>query len=642
MSAAARAAIAGPQRARWAPARGQKVVSIAPKRRIFSASHSFRLCFRQWESATLLRRICSISPSRAHLKQMEAISQRLKEFDPDTFQRFCFQLLKERNPELELKHIDGKAGDQGLDVFAGELFGEPAIWQCKAFPNGVGKCQRAQIKESLRTALKHSSPSHWILCLSVDMDVKARRWFEKLKKSYESRVKISDLSAQEIVNEVMHRRDLRNHFFPGAAIDVTALKRLIMKTGEISTEELEQITNANVEDYIERLKERDARFRYEIVFDGESGPPSVENTSIPPGLVMTVSDGTKKINVYARDVTSLLANPPRFKVGFTGGGISKFESLLDTGAGQEFHLDELGPITSDFPLLKSFPITPQKLIVAPSPALTQRKRSVRVIFQKSDAERIQYNLMDMSPLRVGRKEMAFAVSSKRVPLRIEYVLPIPVTPNTTTQVTIQYEDAEHDLREFRKSLDALDLLRPSGELRIVDLETDKPFIVANVELPELTEKQVRSRKLISDLVSIADRFKVDLQLPSRLLRKDLESIALLKRYMENGTIELSDISMTLVKSEENKDSLPQQFANGKGLFRYTNQQHAPVPKIFGIPINTGPIAMDVEAEIRNLPETLEMFRKARVGSGIKVSLRPLGPVRLSLLSEDHNPTAIPA
>ena len=572
---------------------------------------------------------------------MDAISQRLKEFDPDKFQRFCFQLLKERNPELELKHVDGKAGDQGLDVFAGELFGEPAIWQCKAFPNGVGKSQKAQIKKSLRTALKHFAPSHWILCLSVDMDVKARRWFEKLKKSYESRVKISDLSAQEIVNEVIHRRDLRNHFFPGAAIDVTALKRLIMKTGEMSTEELEQITDANVEDYIERLKERDARFRYEIVFDGESGPPSV-GTSIPPGLIMTVSNGTKKINVYERDVASLLANPPRFKIGFTGSGISKFESFLDTGAEQEFRLDELGPITSDFPLLKSFPITPQKLTVAPSPALTQRKRSVRVIFQKSAAERVQYNLMDMSPLRVGRKETAFAVSNKRVPLRIEYVLPIPVIPNTSTQITIQYENAKHDLREFKKSLDALDLLRPSGELRIIDLETDKPFIVANVELPELTERQVRSRKLIRDLVSIADRFRVDLQLPSRLSRKDLESIALLKRYMENGTIEMSAISMTLVKSEKNKDSLPQQFASGKGVFRYTNQQHTPVPKIFGIPINTGPIAMDVEAEINNLPETLEIFREARVGSGIRVSLTPLGPVRVSLLSEEPNPIAIPA
>jgi hypothetical protein len=112
--------------------------------------------------------------------------------------------------------------------------------------------------------------------------------------------------------------------------------------------------------------------------------------------------------------------------------------------------------------------------------------------------------------------------------------------------------------------------------------------------------------------------------------------------MENGTIEMSAISMTLVKSVKNKDSLPQQFASGKGVFRYTNQQHTPVPKIFGIPINTGPIAMDVEAELNNLPETLEIFRKARVGSGIRVSLRPLGPVRVSLLSEEPNPITIPA
>lgn len=570
---------------------------------------------------------------------MEVISQRLKELDPDTFEKFCFQLLKEKHPELEPKHVDGKSGDEGLDVFAGELFGRPAIWQCKSFPNGVGKSQKAQIKKSLRTALKNFSPAFWILCLSVDMDVKARRWFEKLKQSYESRVRISDLSSSEIVNEVIHRRSLRNHFFPGAAIDVTELKRLITKTGEMSTEELERITEANVEDIIERWKERDGRFRYEIVFDGESGPPS-PHTPIPPGLMMTLSTGTRKVNVYARDVTSLLANPPSFNVGIAGSGIAKFESFLDTGTAQEFEADEIGPLlTTDFPLLKDFPIAPQKVTVSPSPALTERKRSVRVVFQKSDAERVQYNLMEMNPVRVGRKEMAFAVSSKRVPLRIEYVVPIPVTGGTSAQITIQYEGAKHDLRELKKSLDASDLLRPSGELRIFDLETDKPFIVANVELPELNPKQIRYRALIADLVNIADRFKVELEVPPKVSKADLESISVLKRYMENGTIEVSNISITLVKSVENKDSLPEQFASGKGFFRFTNQQHDSMPKIFGTPINTGPVAMDVEAEINNLVETLEAFRKARVGGGVKMSFRPLGPARVSLFSEEPKPAA---
>src|SRR5207248_2233717 len=138
---------------------------------------------------------------------MEALSLALKALDPKTFEKFCFQLLKERHQKLELKHVDGKAGDEGLDVFAGELYGKPAIWQCKAFPDGVGESQKEQIRKSLRTALKHFSPSYWILCLSVDLDSKTSRWFEKLKKSYASKLTIGEMFATEIVNEVLHRKN---------------------------------------------------------------------------------------------------------------------------------------------------------------------------------------------------------------------------------------------------------------------------------------------------------------------------------------------------------------------------------------------------------------------------------------------------
>jgi hypothetical protein len=129
---------------------------------------------------------------------MDSLYQRLKEMDQDTFQRFCAQLLKERHPGQEIRHIEGASGDEGLDMFAGKLSSEPVIWQCKAFRNGVGDSQKEQIRKSLRTALKHFSPSWWILCLSVDMDAKSSRWFERLKKSYESKVKIGEMFASDI------------------------------------------------------------------------------------------------------------------------------------------------------------------------------------------------------------------------------------------------------------------------------------------------------------------------------------------------------------------------------------------------------------------------------------------------------------
>jgi hypothetical protein len=89
---------------------------------------------------------------------MDSLYQRLKELNPVAFQKLCFHILKERHPGLQIRHVEGAGGDEGLDIFAGDLSGRPAIWQCKSFPNGVGKSQRAKIKESLQTALKHFTP----------------------------------------------------------------------------------------------------------------------------------------------------------------------------------------------------------------------------------------------------------------------------------------------------------------------------------------------------------------------------------------------------------------------------------------------------------------------------------------------------
>jgi hypothetical protein len=66
-------------------------------------------------------RICCYVVQEERRNAMDSLYQRLKEMDPDTFQRFCFQLLKERHPGQELRHVEGASGDEGLDVFAGVL-----------------------------------------------------------------------------------------------------------------------------------------------------------------------------------------------------------------------------------------------------------------------------------------------------------------------------------------------------------------------------------------------------------------------------------------------------------------------------------------------------------------------------------------
>jgi hypothetical protein len=79
--------------------------------------------------------------------------------------------------------------------------------------------------------------------------------------------------------------------------------------------------------------------------------------------------GGKTVNVFARDVESLRADPPTVTTTFTGSGIEKFEKLVKTGVPQEFDTHELGPITSKWPLMSDVTNVGNtyKLILAPSP-----------------------------------------------------------------------------------------------------------------------------------------------------------------------------------------------------------------------------------------------------------------------------------
>jgi hypothetical protein len=67
---------------------------------------------------------------------LQALYQRLKELDRDQFEKLCFHLLKAKYPLAKVRHVEGKAGDEGIDSYAGRFGGKLVIWQCKSFANG--------------------------------------------------------------------------------------------------------------------------------------------------------------------------------------------------------------------------------------------------------------------------------------------------------------------------------------------------------------------------------------------------------------------------------------------------------------------------------------------------------------------------
>ena len=272
---------------------------------------------------------------------MNALYQRLKELDRDSFERLCFHLLKERHPGMVIKHVEGAAGDDGADTFAGSLDSNPIVWQAKAFSNGVGEVQKDQIRKSLKRALEKLSPKYWVLCLNIDLDIKSHRWWERYKKSHVCKVELGLWQGSDIVAELAHRKALCDLFFPGAALSPSDLKALVMKTDSCSDSQLAALAQETSEQWIERLKAHDARFNYQFVVSPEFSYPANTGCS-----VLDIVAGTTTVNAFARDVDALKLDPPKVSFEVKGTGLEKMRIFTETGKSQVLSSEEFGGLST--------------------------------------------------------------------------------------------------------------------------------------------------------------------------------------------------------------------------------------------------------------------------------------------------------
>jgi hypothetical protein len=98
---------------------------------------------------------------------IEQLELSLRSLGPRKFEQFCFDLLKAKYPGREIRRVEGSAGDEGIDVFSGELECGPTIWQCKSFSNAIGPSQKD--RNSSGPAKVVSQKSLRILGLGLDI-----------------------------------------------------------------------------------------------------------------------------------------------------------------------------------------------------------------------------------------------------------------------------------------------------------------------------------------------------------------------------------------------------------------------------------------------------------------------------------------
>jgi hypothetical protein len=558
---------------------------------------------------------------------MRAFKQRLKELDRETFEQLCFHLLKERHPAMEIRRVDGQSGDQGVDHFAGDLDGRPVIWQCKHFANGIANSQKEQIRESLNTLLKHFRPAEWILCLPIDMEIKTHQWFQKLAKSKAAGVTVKLMQGSDILHELIHRKSLQDQFFPGAALETGEIRALLKRSDELSPEELEIVTAENVDQYIDRLKEHDARFNYEIRFSKDSIPAQRQPV---PGLIASVSNGRHVVDVFARDLEAINRNPPQGTLTLTDTGAAKIQDLLKTGRAQHLSPDECLSFSSHFSFLSPAPAGKGfEVYVGPTRPQRESGLNLRLTFGTGPGA-IVYDLVPFEIKRAGTDELELE-SGEGFPFRMNVIVPRDLT--ATVKFKVKYDPAGLSVAALKKFVSAMDVLSTPNELEFFDLKQGKQLCKFTTGGSDKVDFEQTFRTFVADLSAVAAHYGVEFTVPRSLAPEDKEALRLLVDLVHGVKYEFDSITMTLTKTAVTPPELRDALRR-PGQFLYRQQEMLPRPVLFGIPVPTGVVESYIEcATVKGSKAFETRFAKAAIGDSVSLSLAPCGPLSVRALGK---------
>jgi hypothetical protein len=133
---------------------------------------------------------------------------------------------------------------------------------------------------------------------------------------------------------------------------------------------------------------------------------------------------------------------------------------------------------------------------------------------------------------------------------------------------------------------------------------------------------------IDRLAQISEFFQVPIRLPDpgEVSERDFDSLEFLYALASGEAVSLGSVEMTLVKSEQNLESLPNALRIPTS-FAFVHRNA--VVGLFGTEICVGSCGFYLDRVEFNDPErTLADFLKAQVGQGVRLSIKPLASARV--------------
>lgn len=183
----------------------------------------------QPDTQVTLDELSQIPTAGKGLVRLSLLGVESEEAGRERFERMITAMVREIHPTA--RAVRANPGDWGIDTFVGELSSRTnAVWQSKYFVHGVGKTQRADIRESFASVLAAAEKNgfkvkSWTLALPVDLDGPETKWWDNWRrKAQRTTGVVIELWPAASVESLLLKPDLagvRQQFFgiaPGEAL----------------------------------------------------------------------------------------------------------------------------------------------------------------------------------------------------------------------------------------------------------------------------------------------------------------------------------------------------------------------------------------------------------------------------------------
>lgn len=552
----------------------------------------------------------------------------MRDLDHETFENLCFHILKEKYPTADIKHVDGEGGDSGIDVFSGNLTDGPTIWQCKHFTRSISKAQKRQVTDSLQTALRNFRPRRWVLCVPVDLRTPAHQWFQDLTQKYASQVLIELFQGSDIENELVYRKNIREAFFPGLDLEVVRkVSEVALGKRQQTIEQLSEAMREDVNEYLRRLEEKDARFKPRLTLTSEFAPPSwpdVVTHRPEPGLVMTFHEGQKRIDFFARDHEALRLDPPRFSLVVKDAGVKKLEEFLKLGLPQEFAPNEVVELRC--PLNFPMGIESDGLIIKQFPALGNPLNLQINI--SNDSEAVVYEAISFVLMRSGTEEVEIATNDDKLPGKLSLIFQ-PHLKAMRTKFNIHSEGRW--IREVVKLRQANRILSGGGRIELSLAGSGEHVAVGQAEAAPRSTSDDFLDDILNNMLEVSETFGVAIQMTGSIDAATLHDLAIALEIARKGQITREDIEMVTYNLVNDKQLHTKNWWATLSIpsdLHITSQPWNQPLRIMGTVFDPGPCDIYFDkVELCDWQQTKETCDTANNGEPVQFKFKVLAPVQ---------------